>query len=103
METKMINDHNPPNFISSIKIKNFSDGSKVWLKDEIYHREDGPAVEYTSGRKSWYLEGKYYERINLKNFVILDSYKGKYGLMWYKLLDKDEIIEYPDIPGLITK
>ena len=25
---------------------------------KIRHREDGPAVEYTNGHKSWYIDGK---------------------------------------------
>ena len=36
-------------------------GNKLYYKDEemtILHREDGPAVEYASGYKSWYLNGK---------------------------------------------
>jgi len=27
-------------------------------KDGKYHREDGPAVEYTNGDKFWYINGK---------------------------------------------
>jgi hypothetical protein len=34
-------------------------GTKVWKnKDERFHREDGPAIEYTSGDKFWYINGK---------------------------------------------
>jgi len=25
-----------------------------------YHREDGPAIEWTDGAKYWYLNGKYH-------------------------------------------
>jgi hypothetical protein len=35
-------------------------GSKYYYKDKemtILHREDGPAIEYTDGYKSWYLNG----------------------------------------------
>jgi hypothetical protein len=42
-----------------IKIDEF--GSKFYFKDKamrILHREDGPAFEYTSGHKEWYLNGK---------------------------------------------
>ena len=24
-------------------------GDKYWFKDDIYHREDGPAIEYVGG------------------------------------------------------
>ena len=33
-------------------------GTKKWYLNEKYHREDGPAVEYTSGTKYWYINGK---------------------------------------------
>ncbi len=79
-------------------------GQKHWYKEGLWHREDGPAVEYADGSEDWYyLDGIYFYKINLNDFVVLDHNKGKYGIMWYKLLDKDRIFEYPDIPGLITK
>ena len=79
------------------------DGSKSWLKEGNLHRTDGPAKGWSSGTKEWYLEGECYNNINLNNYVVLDSYKGKYNLTWYKLLTKDKVIEWPDIPGLIEK
>ena len=81
----------------------YSDGTKYWFKDGNRHREDGPAVEYSNETKEWWFEGQYYSNINLNNYVVLDSYQGKYGIMWYKFFNEDEIFEYPDIPGLITK
>lgn len=84
-------------------IVEWPDGPKYWCKEGKLHREDGPAIENKYGFKSWYLEGKCYYEINLKNFIILDYYKGKYDFMWYKLLSKDKVFECPDIPGLITK
>ena len=38
-----------------------STGSKFYHKDKemkILHREDGPAIEYNCGSKSWYINGK---------------------------------------------
>jgi hypothetical protein len=38
-----------------------SNGSKFYYKYKamtILHREDGPALEYSTGRKEWYLNGK---------------------------------------------
>jgi hypothetical protein len=33
--------------------------AKEWRNEQgKYHREDGPAVEYTDGTKMWYLNGK---------------------------------------------
>ncbi len=103
-----------------------ANGTKKWYKNGKYHRTDGPAVEYTNGYKAWYVNGKnhrtdgpaieysdgtrywflnseQYFWICFKNYIVLDQYQGEYDLMWYKLLDKDEIFEYPDIPGLIIK
>jgi hypothetical protein len=36
-------------------------GNKFYYKDKemtIFHREDGPAIEYADGGKEWYLNGK---------------------------------------------
>ena len=33
-------------------------GTKFWYLNDKLHREDGPAVEYTSGDKFWYFQGK---------------------------------------------
>jgi hypothetical protein len=34
------------------------DGTKAWHLNGKYHREDGPACEYSNGTKFWYLNGK---------------------------------------------
>jgi hypothetical protein len=39
-------------------LKITSGGSKRWLFNGVYHREDGPAFEGIDGRKSWWLNGK---------------------------------------------
>ena len=39
------------------------DGSKYYHSDKamtVLHREDGPAVEFPCGYKSWYRNGKYH-------------------------------------------
>jgi|WetSurSiteA1Bulk_404760.scaffolds.fasta_scaffold135878_2 hypothetical protein len=45
-----------------IKMKNGlivdPDGIKIYYKDDQYHREDGPAIEWPDGDKQWYFEGK---------------------------------------------
>jgi hypothetical protein len=81
----------------------YADGSKDWYKNGNLHREDGPAVEYPGGKKYWFLKDKQYCQINLNDNIVLDHYKGEYTIMWYKLLDKDKVFDYPDIPGLIKK
>ena len=40
------------------KVKVDSDGSKEWYLNGKFHREDGPAVEGTSGYKAWLLNDK---------------------------------------------
>jgi hypothetical protein len=32
-------------------------GTKIWYFQGKYHREDGPAIEYINGDKSWYIYG----------------------------------------------
>ena len=34
------------------------DGNKFWYKDDEYHREDGPAIEWKDGTKYWYRNGR---------------------------------------------
>jgi hypothetical protein len=36
----------------------WSDGTKSWWLNGNRHREDGPAIEDSSGTKEWYLNGK---------------------------------------------
>jgi len=39
--------------------KVYENGIKEWkLPNGFLHREDGPAVEYSSGYKAWYLNGE---------------------------------------------
>ena len=33
-------------------------GNHFWYKNDLLHREDGPAVEYYYGDKEWYKEDK---------------------------------------------
>ena len=46
---------------SKVKYHFYSDGtvgSKIWEdEEEQIHREDGPAFEYSSGRRIWYKNG----------------------------------------------
>ncbi len=90
----------PKNFTGIVQ---FSDKTKEWWLEGKFHRLDGPAIEFRKGQKQWYVNDKQYLTKSLKDYVVLDHYQGEYGIMWYKLLDKDKIFEYPDIPGLIEK
>ena len=33
------------------------DRHKAWYKNGKFHRENGPAIEYSNGNKYWYLNG----------------------------------------------
>ncbi len=35
-------------------------GNKVWSKNGRFHREDGPAVELADGHKEWYINDEFY-------------------------------------------
>jgi hypothetical protein len=35
-------------------------GNTRWLLHGVYHREDGPAVEFTNGYKAWIIRGEYH-------------------------------------------
>jgi hypothetical protein len=36
----------------------WTNGTKEWYLNDKLHREDGPAIEYADGTKYWYLNGK---------------------------------------------
>jgi hypothetical protein len=38
--------------------KEFTNGTKMWYINGKLHRTDGPAIEYTGGNKYWYLDDK---------------------------------------------
>jgi hypothetical protein len=37
----------------------YADGDKAWFLNGKYHREDGPALEWATGYKEWHLNGKW--------------------------------------------
>ena len=42
------------------KYVTFANGDKIWIKENWkFHREDGPAVEYSNGLKYWYYHDQY--------------------------------------------
>ncbi len=87
-------------------IVEFEDGEKIWLKNGIYHREDGPARIYKGGYKAWWLDGKIIwdstRILDLRNQIILS--KSKHPLyptvqIW-KILNSDRLFEQIMIPGM---
>lgn len=86
--------------------KEYSDGSKVWYIEGKLHREDGPALDFTSGYKEWWIDNCGYHKETLEDLIelciFLGKEKGKHGLVWLRFLDEDEIEEFPIIPGMDT-
>lgn len=33
-------------------------GNKFYYKNDLFHREDGPALDYVNGTKKWFQNGK---------------------------------------------
>lgn len=54
-----------------------ANGDKVWFKDNILHREDGPAVIRANGTRQWYINGK----IHRENGPAVEAAHGNKG--WY--------------------
>ena len=40
-----------------IKCIENSSGDKLWYRNGVYHREDGPAIERCDGQKEWWING----------------------------------------------
>ena len=36
----------------------YVDGSKSWYQNGLLHRIDGPAIEFVNGTKEWYINGE---------------------------------------------
>ena len=41
----------------------YSNGDKLWYVNDELHREDGPAAEYADGSNGWWLRGIQYTHI----------------------------------------
>jgi len=42
----------------------YSDGTKYWFINGKLHREDGPAIEQYNGTNEWYINGKLHRQYN---------------------------------------
>ena len=56
----------------------YSNGKKEWYKNGELHREDGPAIEWKSGNKEWFKNGK----LHRENGPAVEKKDGT--KMWYK-------------------
>jgi hypothetical protein len=67
-----------------------NNGDKFWKNEKgEYHREDGPAVEYTNGEKHWFKNGKYHREDG-------PAIEESDGSKEYWL--NDEMVEEKDLP-----
>ncbi len=85
--------------LENIFIEILSDGTKVWYKNDIIHRDDDlPSIEYANGAKCWHQNGQLH-RIG-KPAMIQDD-----GIQyWYKFgkLHREDgpAIEFVDGPPI---
>lgn len=57
-----------------------ADGFKMWYKNGLRHREDGPAAEWPDGTQEWYIDGEYLNEndsrvIHIKNAKLMRALK----------------------------
>jgi hypothetical protein len=64
----------PDNFTGIAEDNN---GDKFWFRNGKYHREDGPAIEYSNGDKEWYLNNKQYSESEFLSLTKSPSCNGK--------------------------
>jgi hypothetical protein len=50
----------------------FTSGTKMWHINGVNHREDGPAIMYSDGECQWYINGEY---IHVKSQKEFEQYK----------------------------
>ena len=62
--------------------KTNSYGDKHWSLNGKWHREDGPALEWTNGNKFWYLNGKRHREDG-------PAYESKDGYKQWSLNDEE--------------
>ena len=66
-------------------------GTKEWYIDDMLHRTDGPAIEYASGTKSWYINGEnlteeeFNRRTSPEIVLTMDEIASKLGIDVSKL------------------
>jgi len=66
-----------------------ANGNKWWYLNGIFHRKDGPAVEFADGGKFWYLNGKLHrEDINPETGLTMPTVEHADGNKAWYLNDK---------------
>jgi hypothetical protein len=73
----------------------YADGTKSWYVNGKLHRLDGPATESQDGAKSWYVNGKLH-RLEGPAVEYAEGYKAWYVDGKRHRLDGGPVIEYSD-------
>ena len=71
-------------------------GTKAWYLRGKWHREDGPAVEWTDGSKSWFLNGNLH-REDGPAYEQPDGYKEWW--LHHEGVHPEQIVDYHLIRG----
>lgn len=74
-------------------LKTDEHGTKRWLLNNKYHREDGPAIEYPDGRKEWYVDG----RLHRVNGPAIECFRNT--LFQYEYWYQDGLLHREDGPA----
>ncbi len=45
-------------YVPDFEQKIGANGTKAWYRDDVLHREEGPAIEYADGSTAWFWDGK---------------------------------------------
>ena len=73
-------------------VKNKQGNKFQILPNEVYHREDGPAIVYLDGEKKWWMNGKLYRgngpAVQLKNGRQILNYTEKMSQLLNKKMIK---------------
>ena len=78
------------------------DGSKRWYLNGVYHRVDGPAIEYKNGAKEWCLNNRFLFELPPKSqpFILLEEFIDEEWKKKIKVLTQKGIETWPDLSGL---
>jgi len=49
------------------------DGTKTWKLNGLLHREDGPAIIWANGYKSWFINGIHYSEQKFLSYILPNS------------------------------
>lgn len=60
----------------------YTNGDKYWFLNDKRHREDGPAVELADGSKFWFLNGKELTETEFENYLFIKWVKD--GVNFFK-------------------